>query len=284
MGGARARPSFYSPLNWSAKSGCLSQHLLQADLSGTERLVRAPTDDCHRYVKCAHGHAYVETCPANLHFNEASGSCDHAENAKCDITERLETVGCSLRSAKASRSLPAESDLSVQCDCDCCLKPHKDCNKYYECKDNVAYVKECGGDLVFNPAKEQCDLPTNYECPKPIICGCHCRYPVDGECNAYYDCKDNEAEKKYCSEGLLFNPDTRMCDIASNVHCPTIDPTVGPCNENVFDSDPDCKFWAANNDCHCKWTDGDCSWQHFVARACPAAVDAKAMWTSRSLL
>lgn len=227
-----------------------------------------PTD-CHRYVKCAHGHAYVETCPANLHFNEASGSCDHAENAKCDITERLETVGCSLRSAKASRSLPAESDLSVQCDCDCCLKPHKDCNKYYECKDNVAYVKECGGDLVFNPAKEQCDLPTNYECPKPIICGCHCRYPVDGECNAYYDCKDNEAEKKYCSEGLLFNPDTRMCDIASNVHCPTIDPTVGPCNENVFDSDPDCKFWAANNDCHCKWTDGDCSWQHFVARACP---------------
>lgn len=53
---------------------------------------------------------------------------------QCDITERLETDGCSLRSAKASRSLPAESDLSVQCDCDCCLKPHKDCNKYYECK------------------------------------------------------------------------------------------------------------------------------------------------------
>ncbi|XP_063611351.1 uncharacterized protein LOC134785035 [Penaeus indicus] len=227
-----------------------------------------PTD-CHRYVKCANGHAYVETCPANLHFNEASGSCDYAENAKCDITKRLETEGCSLRSAKASRSLPTESDLSVQCDCDCCLKPHKDCNKYYECKDNVAYVKECGGDLVFNPAKEQCDLPTNYECPKPKPCGCHCRYPVDGECNAYYDCRDNEAEKKYCSEGLLFNPDTRMCDIAANVDCPTIPPTPGTCDGNVFDSDPDCKFWAANNDCHCKWTDGDCSWQHFVARACP---------------
>ncbi|XP_047472859.1 uncharacterized protein LOC125027766 [Penaeus chinensis] len=227
-----------------------------------------PTD-CHRYVKCANGHAYVETCPANLHFNEASGSCDYAANAKCDITKRLETEGCSLRSAKASQSLPRESDLSVQCDCDCCLKPHKDCNKYYECKDNIAYVRECGGDLVFNPAKEQCDLPTNYECPKPIICGCHCRYPVDGECNAYYDCRDNEAEKKYCSEGLLFNPDTRMCDIAANVDCPTDPPTPGPCNENVFDSDPDCKFWAANNDCHCKWTDGDCSWQHFVAHACP---------------
>ncbi|XP_037775740.1 uncharacterized protein LOC119572876 [Penaeus monodon] len=224
---------------------------------------------CHRYVKCVNGHAYVETCPANLHFNEASSSCDYPENAKCDITTRLETEGCSLRSAKASRSLARESDLSVQCDCDCCLKPHKDCNKYYECKDNVAYVKECGGDLVFNPAKEQCDLPTNYECPKPVICGCHCRYPVDGECNAYYDCKDNEAEKKYCSEGLLFNPDTRMCDVAANVDCPTDPPTPGLCDENVFDSDPDCKFWAANNDCHCKWTDGDCSWQHFVARACP---------------
>ncbi|XP_042889198.1 uncharacterized protein LOC122264392 [Penaeus japonicus] len=151
------------------------------------------------------------------------------------------------------------------------MKPHKDCNKYYECKDNVAYVKECGGDLVFNPALEQCDLPTNYECPKPIFCGCHCRYPVDGECNAYYDCRDSEAEKKYCTEGLLFNPDTRMCDIAENVDCPatTVTPPPTGCHDNVHDSDPDCKFWAANNDCHCKWTDGDCSWQHFVARACP---------------
>ncbi|XP_042889196.1 balbiani ring protein 3-like isoform X1 [Penaeus japonicus] len=228
-----------------------------------------PTD-CHRYVKCMNGHAYAENCPANLHFNEASGSCDHPENAKCDINKRLETEGCSLRSPKA-RSLPGETDFSVECNCDCCMKPHKDCNKYYECKDNVAYVKECGGDLVFNPALEQCDLPTNYECPKPVICGCHCRYPVDDECNAYYDCRNGEAEKKYCTEGLLFNPDTRMCDIAENVDCPTTPPTQPPtgCHDNVHDSDPDCKFWAANNDCHCKWTDGDCSWQHFVARACP---------------
>ncbi|XP_042889208.1 uncharacterized protein LOC122264399 [Penaeus japonicus] len=228
-----------------------------------------PTD-CHHYVKCSNGHAYAETCPANLYFNEASGSCDHPENAKCDINKRLETEGCSLRSPKA-RSLPGETDFSVECDCDCCMKPHKDCNKYYECKDNVAYVKECGGDLVFNPALEQCDLPTNYECPKPVICGCHCRYPVDGECNAYYDCRNGEAEKKYCTEGLLFNPDTRMCDIAENVDCPATPPTEPPpgCHDNVHDSDPDCKFWAANNDCHCKWTDGDCSWQHFVARACP---------------
>ncbi|XP_042889207.1 endochitinase-like [Penaeus japonicus] len=54
-----------------------------------------PTD-CHRYVKCSNGHAYAENCPANLHFNEASGSCDYAKNANCDINKRLEAEGCSL--------------------------------------------------------------------------------------------------------------------------------------------------------------------------------------------
>lgn len=31
----------------------------------------------------------------------------------------------------------------------------------------------------------------------------------------------------------------------------------------------DCKYWAANNGCQCKLTDGDCSWQVYVARNCP---------------
>ena len=35
------------------------------------------------------------------------------------------------------------------------------------------------------------------------------------------------------------------------------------------DAEHDCIYWAANKDCICKWTDGDCSWQTHVAKTCP---------------
>nr|XP_027223272.1 eggshell protein 2A-like [Penaeus vannamei] len=43
----------------------------------------------------------------------------------------------------------------------------------------------------------------------------------------------------------------------------------GEGGENCQDEVSACKFWAANNDCYCKPTDGDCSWQTYVAKTCP---------------
>ncbi|XP_071524586.1 uncharacterized protein [Panulirus ornatus] len=229
--------------------------------------------DCHSYVKCSNGRPYVKHCAANLHFNELLGGCDFPSLAQCNVTKRYEEVGCSLEViGQGSGGSSGDVDPSMECDCDCCMKPHKDCTKYYECKeDGSAYVMQCSEGLVFNPNIESCDYPTNYECPKPPTCECQCRYPVDGECNAYYQCKDGEAQKFYCPNDLLFDPDTTVCDYKENVDCGNTAtlPPPGDCTVTTHDNHEDCKYWAANNGCQCAISDGDCSWQVYVARTCP---------------
>ena len=48
-------------------------------------------------------------------------------------------------------------------------------------------------------------------------------YPVDGECNAYYQCANGiQFENQYCPEGLLFNGE--VCDWPDNVDCSPAEP------------------------------------------------------------
>ncbi|XP_063861437.1 mucin-2-like [Scylla paramamosain] len=198
-----------------------------------------PTN-CDSYVKCSHGVVTIKQCPEGLDFNPEMRRCDYPRLAQCNITARLVESGCSLKtsdpktrlkldlfdssessdssdSSESSESSESSgsSESSVECDCDCCLKPHDMCTKYYECvQSGEAVVRECSDGLVFNPHIENCDFPSNYQCPTtPPVCECDCRYPVEGECNAFYDCKDGEPEKKYCPDGLFFNPETNVCDL-----------------------------------------------------------------------
>ena len=60
-------------------------------------------------------------------------------------------------------------------------------------------------------------------------------YPVDGECNAYYQCANGiQFENQYCPEGLLFNGE--VCDWPDNVDCGTAEPEA-PVEEPEFDFD-----------------------------------------------
>ena len=38
--------------------------------------------DCHKYVKCTNNKAYIEICPANLHYNSLKGMCDFKDNVQ----------------------------------------------------------------------------------------------------------------------------------------------------------------------------------------------------------
>ena len=44
-----------------------------------------------------------------------------------------------------------------------------------------------------------------------------CRVPDITDCNKYYQCKDGKAYPESCPDGLVFNPETEMCDYPSNV-------------------------------------------------------------------
>ena len=68
-----------------------------------------------------------------------------------------------------------------------------------------------------------CDHPENVdcnatftfgECPEP-----HGMFPVDGECNAFYQCAYGERfPNQYCPDGLVFNG-VDQCDYPQNVDC-----------------------------------------------------------------
>lgn len=43
-----------------------------------------PHQNCSRFYHCSHGKAYLNICPANLHWNVENTTCDYQCNAKCD--------------------------------------------------------------------------------------------------------------------------------------------------------------------------------------------------------
>jgi hypothetical protein len=43
-------------------------------------------NDCHWFIYCSHGLAYCKECPADLHWNVESETCDYPYRAGCDST------------------------------------------------------------------------------------------------------------------------------------------------------------------------------------------------------
>ena len=43
--------------------------------------------------------------------------------------------------------------------------------------------------------------------------------PVDSSCTTFIQCSWSEPYVRDCNPGLLFNPETKLCDFPSNVNC-----------------------------------------------------------------
>ncbi|KAG0700419.1 Peritrophin-1 [Chionoecetes opilio] len=198
----------------------------------------AHPSDCGTYVTCSDGDVDIKQCPEGLHFNPVQRRCDYPKLVQCNITARLLESGCSLKViVPRTRMQEDVVDSSVACDCECCFKPHDVCTKYYECdeKDGEALVRECSEGLVFNPDIENCDFPGNYQCPTtaPPLCQCgECRYPVEGECNAFYD--SSQFPCVDCSGGQQYFPHPTNCRMF--IQCAPYGPQPMPCgNDTIWD-------------------------------------------------
>ncbi|XP_037822923.1 uncharacterized protein LOC119611424 isoform X2 [Lucilia sericata] len=44
-------------------------------------------EDCHKFIRCSHGKAYVFYCPANLLWHQEIESCDYSYRTKCKFHE-----------------------------------------------------------------------------------------------------------------------------------------------------------------------------------------------------
>ncbi|XP_037776681.1 LOW QUALITY PROTEIN: uncharacterized transmembrane protein DDB_G0289901-like [Penaeus monodon] len=114
--------------------------------------------------------------------------------------------------------------------------------------------------------------------------------PHPSDCRKFIQCAPYGPEEMPCAPGTVWNQQKLTCDHEWASPCVTgsyLTPEGLPCggasnvNEGGSGGNGDgggdicqdemsaCRFWAANNDCYCKPTDGDCSWQEYVAKTCP---------------
>ncbi|XP_076048347.1 chitin binding Peritrophin-A domain-containing protein Gasp [Oratosquilla oratoria] len=78
-------------------------------------------------------------------------------------------------------------------------------------------------------------------------------YPHETKCDAYWSCKDGQAEYKLCGNGLAFddsNPDREHCNYLFSVNCgnrtelePAISTTNCPFLYGIFPTDDDCSVF-----------------------------------------
>ncbi|KAJ8714657.1 hypothetical protein PYW07_002882 [Mythimna separata] len=137
------------------------------------------------------------------------------------------------------------------------LVAHENCNQFYMCSGGKPVALKCPLDLLFNPAKDQCDWPENVDCGDRVIpdpesseiappgddvvvptrppgtCNCNpgeapsicAAEDSDGvlvaheNCNQFYKCDHGKPVVQYCYGNLLYNPYTEQCDWPENVDC-----------------------------------------------------------------
>ncbi|XP_071522253.1 uncharacterized protein [Panulirus ornatus] len=253
--GALAR----TPLNTLNDSVCLTLKCGETDA------FYAHPSYCSLYVHCVSGVPHIKRCPSNLHYNAKLGSCDLPEAAHCVPFKKP----CELDHPYVAGG---QEDRKVSCDCvGTCTKPHPhSCHDYYHCDIvGLAHLTECPSHLVYNARLEQCDKPENTKCHQASSCSCdNCRYPAADQCSSFWQCEKGKAAKHSCSNGLLFNRDTGLCDYAINVDCTSGAWDVGSFVESsCIDRRRDCDTFVQEGGCDCH--KDNCDWQTFVLTNCP---------------
>lgn len=115
-------------------------------------------------------------------------------------------------------------------DSDACPEPDgffadaEQCDRYYECTDNVLTEKLCPDGQVFaDLGIERCDYPFNVDCTgreklQPAVRSVNCprangyfAHPNNSVCDQFFFCSDGQFNPITCPTGLVFNPKTGTC-------------------------------------------------------------------------
>jgi len=92
------------------------------------------------------------------------------------------------------------------------------CNTYYNCGNGVATLQSCPWPLVFHSSVNACDKPTSSDCIQPnVVCPSDGVQPNPAQQSSFFLCGNGVATLMQCPNGLLYNPNVKACDFASNV-------------------------------------------------------------------
>nr|QCQ82719.1 sechitinase 13 [Spodoptera exigua] len=172
-------------------------------------------ENCDQFYTCSEGKPVQHKCAPGLLFNPDTMICDWEKNVKCG--DRMIPGG-----EKKSDKVCSDSHYVVFA--------HENCNQFYDCTTGALVVRNCPPGLHFNPSLGVCDWPVNAKCDSSLIKNTKdvneiCSSVSDGvflaheNCDQFYTCSEGKPVQHKCAPGLLFNPDTMICDWEKNVKC-----------------------------------------------------------------
>ncbi|EDW72613.2 uncharacterized protein Dwil_GK17084 [Drosophila willistoni] len=163
-----------------------------------DNLFLPQVNNCSAYNLCIGETAIQRVCPSSYYFDAAEQECLVAEEVKCLPT--CPTTG--LSSFGYSRT----------------------CNKYILCYGGASVIRQCSDGLQYNKNTDRCDYPqyvdclsnlcTKYDDPEDIV-----YLASKSACDKYFVCLNGFPTVQTCSNGLQYNPETKLCDFPSNVNC-----------------------------------------------------------------
>lgn len=226
--------------------------------------------DCSKFLICSKStetdqyNINIAQCAPGLLFNQFLNKCDLATNVICDGTMPTTPVLTTTALIDYSKCPIIHDQYAIY---------PGDCTKFIVCTksstgDMVINVAQCAADLYFNPEKKLCDLKTNVKCDSsintigspttevpqtttdnlpegidyskcPVIGEQYAPYP--GDCSKFLMCSKSSNSDALiitiaqCTNGLLYNPETKVCDHASKVKCTTARLIKQPFYGNLFD-------------------------------------------------
>lgn len=186
---------------------------------------------CKLFHICFRSIRKTYSCPSVLLFNPETKNCDLPENVFCTRPEPI--VESSFDCKDRMNQFVADYDSG--------------CKYYVGCINNLPYRFMCPRGKTFNSETSICEPESSFVCEYPDDSNSSrdgkssthrhvhgipgqfffsCTDKPDGfypdynrHCHVFYRCVRGKKFSHYCKQGLLFNPESGICDFEENVTC-----------------------------------------------------------------
>lgn len=205
---------------------CLDESELEdppfyADFLCQKQGVFADGYDCTRYYvckleKCGKMVKYGLNCPKNMKFNAKTKECCTDPDTKCVCSCRDDSFTCNYPGLFPDVSCPSQF---YECYIDNFIVFKK---KRVACPDGTFYNPKC--QACTDSPQDKCDFSESSEehedssrysvesiATDGLCKGMKSRYPVKGEPDCYYRCKDGALTKEKCPENCIFDRLKKYC-------------------------------------------------------------------------
>ncbi|XP_022245745.1 uncharacterized protein LOC106462710 isoform X2 [Limulus polyphemus] len=208
--------------------------------------------NCNQFLHCDHGNPHLGTCEDGLLFDRKLFVCNFENNVDCDVKEikpEPEDKETDVKDKNEENTV-----LKAKCLRARGQFPHPtDCEKFYNCWDDVVLEQRCPGELMFDQNDWICKEPKKVDCgerKRPIISKpeqqdhdeenqktkeksktrenmilkdkcpqARGQFSHPTDCEKFYDCWDDVVLKRCCPGGLLFDQSDRICKEPEKVDC-----------------------------------------------------------------